>query len=384
MTKGKRFHVLDSFRGISALCVVMFHLHVSGTVTELAFFRSAHLLVDFFFVLSGFVIAHGYDTGDGFSFKRFLVSRSFRLFPLHVAVLGVFLLLELGKLAAYRYGYDYGKVPFTGTTAPRETLPNLLLLQSWVPSLDSLSFNWPSWSISVEYYIYLLFALLMPVGRRVRYAIWLVLAVGALAGIQSGQGLLPYEVLRGLFCFFSGALTYRLYLVVRPRLGARPGLFSVAEVTALLVAVAVLSLDVPDKDLLVRLLSCALVLLFALEGGALSSILKHRVFLHLGRLSFSIYLTHACVLVCTSAVFMLLGGVLGVELAVRAGGEIHLSVHNALLNNLLVFLVLGVVLGVSAVTYRYVEVTGQKMGKRWLARTGDAGAGAIRFPAGRS
>ena len=60
MIMNRRFEVLDAFRGICAVAVVIFHMHLVGSITELSFFRGSSIFVEFFFVLSGFVLAHGY------------------------------------------------------------------------------------------------------------------------------------------------------------------------------------------------------------------------------------------------------------------------------------------------------------------------------------
>ena len=57
---GERFLVLDSWRGICALLVALFHFPTSSTISQSAFVGSSYLFVDFFFVLSGFVIASSY------------------------------------------------------------------------------------------------------------------------------------------------------------------------------------------------------------------------------------------------------------------------------------------------------------------------------------
>ena len=64
------FRVLDSWRGIAALLVALFHLDIYSALYSLDFTRNAFLFVDFFFVLSGFVITHSYaapsrDAGRG-------------------------------------------------------------------------------------------------------------------------------------------------------------------------------------------------------------------------------------------------------------------------------------------------------------------------------
>jgi len=57
-----------------------------------SFFYNAYLFVDFFFVLSGFVIAYTYQNIDSWpAFGKFYKKRFFRLYPLHIIVLLLFL-----------------------------------------------------------------------------------------------------------------------------------------------------------------------------------------------------------------------------------------------------------------------------------------------------
>ena len=55
-----RFTALDGWRGICALLVALYHFHATSHVEQLGLVRNAYLFVDFFFVLSGFVITYAY------------------------------------------------------------------------------------------------------------------------------------------------------------------------------------------------------------------------------------------------------------------------------------------------------------------------------------
>ena len=92
-TTVKRFEVLDSWRGICAIMVVLYHVPGFFLFSDLAVIRSGWLFVDFFFVLSGFVITHAYgpkiaNLDDAF---HFISRRFFRIYPLHFCTFAAFL-----------------------------------------------------------------------------------------------------------------------------------------------------------------------------------------------------------------------------------------------------------------------------------------------------
>ena len=208
----KRFLALDSFRGLFALSVVMFHMHLVGSITEIDFFRGSSLFVEFFFILSGFVITHGFAYKEDLKFSSFAISRAFRLFPLHIFMLIVFLGIELGKLAAFKYaGFTFSSDPFTDSSAISQILPNLFLIQSWFPFTDHESFNYPSWSISIEYYIYLIFFIITMVFKQFKVLAWAFISLIMIWLLANESTYLEKEVMRGLSCFFLGSLTYVTY-----------------------------------------------------------------------------------------------------------------------------------------------------------------------------
>ena len=122
------------------------------------FFTHASLFVDFFFVLSGFVITHAYMTKleTRLDMYSFMLRRFGRLWLLHFTVLMAFIGLEIVKLAlASRIQMPVP--PFGESNSTEAILPNLLLLQSMFIH-GHPTWNIPSWSISTEFWTYLGFA----------------------------------------------------------------------------------------------------------------------------------------------------------------------------------------------------------------------------------
>src|SRR6185369_12703369 len=74
LEKQLRFHALDSWRGLCAVLVAPLHYRAIWHLHEFPLIRNSYLFVDFFFVLSCFVIAHAYGDriGDMADFSRFV------------------------------------------------------------------------------------------------------------------------------------------------------------------------------------------------------------------------------------------------------------------------------------------------------------------------
>src|SRR5262245_62777512 len=94
---GRRYVALDSWRGIAALLVALHHFSASGAICASGLVQGAWMCVDFFFVLSGFVIAANYRDrlARGFSAMHFMLLRWGRLYPLHVATLMAYIAIEM-------------------------------------------------------------------------------------------------------------------------------------------------------------------------------------------------------------------------------------------------------------------------------------------------
>lgn len=382
------FDALDSLRGLCACLVALFHFKTFGNVTNSQFIRESWLFVDFFFVLSGFVIYAGYGERlrQGYSTARFMALRMGRIYPLHFAMLAVFAAFEVMKLALGNSELA-GIAPFTSPRSPGELAQSLALVQIFGFS-DWLVWNGPSWSIAAEMWTYLITAVLLAVtGKRSDLAIAL-LGAGALVWLATtGDGSLNRtysgSLIRCLYGFSLGVLAYRL-LTMRAAERAAPSLAAgtVLELAVIAGTVAYAALrPSPVLTLAAPVLFVVAVYVFALESGRVSRTLKHRVFLLVGKLSYSIYMIHAFVEARLIDVALVLAGKTGLPLATRLeeGGELTKMLgtpDNPLLADLLTAGGLVAIVALSWVSYRLIEAPFRKLSRRWFgADTPGRGAG---------
>lgn len=281
---------LTGVRFWAAFMVLSFHIigpalpQDGGFLTHLV--RHGSFGVDLFFILSGFILQHVYGGvfeggADRRSYLSFLAFRLARIYPAHIATLGVMLALYgVGAVFYHRFPPDiasYGLWPLA---------QNMLLVQAW---FDTPSPNIPAWSVSAEWFMYLLYpAVAMALVRLAAPATALLLALCLIAA-QGVGGLHPLVHIAPEFLF--GAALYRLdrRIALRARLGPWVGWLSLA---ALLLA---LGMEWPPRAL-VLLLCGVLLLALAGERDALGRVLSDRLPLYLGEISYSLYLVHSPVL----------------------------------------------------------------------------------------
>lgn len=171
---------LDGLRIVAASAVVV--LHYSDYIKDIPFGRFMvdhtwhfNLFVDLFFVISGFVIASQYlsKIGSPAAVGRFLWRRLARIYPLHLATLAFYIAIAL----ALHYGLARTDNP---ARYPFSDLPAQFLLLHAIDG-DRLTFNFPSWSLSAEFFCYLLFPLMMLLIARKKTAIIALIALPLLA-----------------------------------------------------------------------------------------------------------------------------------------------------------------------------------------------------------
>lgn len=376
----KRFYALDGLRGIGALLIVIYHTHVLSGFSELSFFRNGYWAVEFFFVLSGFVLYHAYGQKnlDLNRFKRFFISRTFRIFPLHIVMLFVFILLELFKYFAGLKGYNFSTPAFTGSNTPSEILPNLLLLEGWLgkPGDAVRSFNTPTWSISIEFYTYLIFGSILFAFSGIRKYLFFILSMISFIALEIKFPYLNNDIFRGLSCFFIGCLCYLAYLRIT-KLQLTDSIFNLFEIVSIVAAAIVIPMDFAYKNIIITLVFCAVVISFSFERGFISTLLKSKMINHLGKLSYSVYLTHYAILNIILSIAMIAGKLLKRNFSPTIGTNVSnterfITSGNTVIDNLIVLMMIGIVICISGLTYKYIEKRGIAFGKKINTKKEDA------------
>jgi len=380
-----RFEALDGWRGVCACLVVLFHFHGYSPIYESALVRNSYLFVDFFFVLSGFVIAWNYATrlGSRSDVQRFLILRVGRVYPLHAFMLICFLAFETAKLLN-GMGQASPPATFTGETAPGAVLSNLFLVQS-LNIHDSLTWNGPAWSISTEVWTYVIFALICAVlGLR----LWMLAAAAIVPPLAllylSGTGMdttYDWGLLRCVFGFALGVACWRIHRDRPPR--ARPiGAARATALECLVVLAVVLYVSLADKtawSLLAPFVFALAVLVFASEEGFVSRLFRTEPLKWLGKLSYSIYLTHFFVVLLVPVVVKrVLHLDLWTPMTVQGGQYVLAYGRNNLEGTLWYAAVIALTLVFSAFTYRWIETPGRDWSRRWAGR----GANSLKEPCG--
>jgi len=278
---------LTSLRGLGAILVFLYHLRIiAPSIVPNLFGIVGHgyLGVDFFFILSGFVLGRAYGERftqpfDALAYIRFLIARVGRIFPLHIMVTALCVVVD------WAVGQPH---------SPLQVLTESSLIHRWgFVHANFNAINGPAWSISTEWAAYLLFPVFayLALGSCRGFAVGLglgCLSVLCLMASRNGGSLdlalaNTYQPLIRCFCEFGiGMLLWRMRGL---RLNA--DLLVAAAITTLIVtAIARL----PDEFCIVPL--AMIILGYGLNRTRMAPELGGRVLYWLGEISFSVYLVH--------------------------------------------------------------------------------------------
>ena len=287
---------IDGLRAISVLAIIFFHLKMAG-------FQGGFIGVDIFFVVSGYlitqIIVSNLDRGE-FTFKDFYIRRSTRILPALVTTILLILPVAI-----------YLQQPEALILTAKESIYALLSLSNfyfwteasyWAPSAGKYVLL-HTWSLGVEEQFYLIYPLLLVICHRLVGAngvIALLFSIVVL-GVIASEAVLKID--RSAAFYFTPLRFYEFALgglaATLPRFKALQSSSRISGVATLVGLTLILYgsirfngfVALPGITILVPLLGALLILLAGPSPSA-RILLMNPVMSWLGKISYSLYLTH--------------------------------------------------------------------------------------------
>ncbi|MEY2687501.1 MAG: hypothetical protein RL375_1699, partial [Pseudomonadota bacterium] len=283
-----RYDVLDTLRGVAALLVMLFHMAQHKLLPQ--WLPHGYLAVDFFFIVSGVVIAHSYEDrlARGMGLGSFMLRRVVRLYPLLVLGVAIGSVVRLARYLAAPASVDPLDELLVASVLNSVLVP--MVYGSEMASRALYPVNGPLWSLFFELVANLAWAALL-VGRRTRVLVVVVLVAALLdaacirhwghANIGWDRDSFVAGFPRVTYGFTLGVLLYRWRDQLRWPAGRLTDL-------ALAAALVLVALPAPSArwDMV-----CVFLLLPLLVAAGLGRS-SHRVGQAIGNSSYPIYVLH--------------------------------------------------------------------------------------------
>jgi len=322
MATTKYLYNLTPLRGIAALLTVIFHGElylnfIGGSMlidqSKSFFINGLYIMVDFFFVLSGFILCYVYRDYfikgfDKQNFRKFFIARLARIYPIHV-----FSLFFTAGIWALAGGLGFPKFQLIQVAnSAYSFVTNLLLLHS-INLHNWFTYTHASWSISTEWWMYMLFPFIVLPILKVPKKAWLVVVTACIGlyllieyvlgpsvvvpkelASQFDGSMEPtlnvsyqYGFVRCLAGFVLGMITYMAYNVKWAKNFLSSGWVFLVEISAL-----VICLHFKVNDIFKVLIFPFIILTAAYGNASFNFILESKPLQKIGDWSYSIYLLH--------------------------------------------------------------------------------------------
>jgi peptidoglycan/LPS O-acetylase OafA/YrhL len=310
MTPTNRYlTTLTPLRGIAALLVLIFHSNlmafpfVPPGYTNLV--SGGWIWVDFFFILSGFILfyVYGRDFHTGVvkgAYWKYIGARFARVYPLHFVTL-----IWCSIAAAIVHLLATGLDPFLAPIFDLKSIPASLVMLQSMHLYDMTPLNTPSWSLSTEWWMYMLFPFVVPVLLRLSSpgkilvfmlvaALYVIIRYVISPNVMPMEGMSPtinltydFGFLRCLAGFSLGML---LYVVYESQLGIA---ILKRDVTFVIIFLLILTgLHFGVDEFVILSLFPFLIICGCFNNGHVKQFLDTRPLQRLGDWSFSIYMVH--------------------------------------------------------------------------------------------
>lgn len=295
---------LTGLRFVLALWVVLHHISGRGDMlgswadslppAAQNLVRGGYLAVQTFFVLSGFVLAQSYARArwSGRDLVRYGAARLARIYPVY--------LLSLVVVAPFILHTMLKPGP---PVARKATLlaDYVFVLQGWTGGLG-VGWNTPAWSLSCEFFFYLLFPLVFPLMRNAgRRTVAAVLVGCIVTPVLLAHAQVPWfwKPIHHFSDFVAGIAAARLYDFLAQRMERRGAWLYVPATIAgvmLIVYPGIMEGTYGDLNTGLRALNVLALAGLALGGGVVAQVLSSRTADYLGKVSYSMYILHVPVL----------------------------------------------------------------------------------------
>jgi len=295
-----------------------------------------------------------------------------RLLPLHLFILLLFVGLELLKLVLVNTGsWTNDTSPFTEEYSIASLVSNLFLLQS-MGIHDQLTWNYPSWSISVEFYTYIIFSIITGFFHKfkkilnIQFAILIISSLIILLINTKNLNYATYDfgIFRCVAGFFLGSLCYQFFLAKKD---IKVPYATFIEV-ALIVGIYFFIIYAGNNKLstLAPLLFTLTVFIFSFEQGAISQLLKINIIQNLGKWSYSIYMLHALLILIIGRGFNVIEKITGQSFLTEYTDTRESSVELILYSSpyfmdFLTIVYILVLVAIASQTYKHIEINGNKL-----------------------
>ncbi len=288
---------INGIRGILAIIIALFHFELTFPLIKRGMFRTGYLGVEFFFILSGFLLTKGFYEKNKCDVIENIKSKLKKMYPAYIAAL----LLLISVFVVKWYDFNYFKWLGSDTNAA-SFITEVLMLQGFGVS-NYKGINGPSWYVSSLLINTIIILLLLKKYKKTYSSILsiilsvIIYLLFFIFDYSMGPeyfifSLLPSGIIRGFAGMSLGSFTYELTLKSEKKVNKMSDvLYNVVEIITFLVFMKLLLFRDPSRlNFLFFIPSVILIVFMFLREGIIDKIFSFKVFAFLGTISYEFYI----------------------------------------------------------------------------------------------